>query len=275
MAHRIASSATGRAPRCTLVGMLHLPALPGAPAARRDMEQIYLDVIRDARLLAEAGFDALMIENYGDHPFHAESVPAETIAAMAILVHGVAQLAGKPVGVNVLRNDAQAALAIAAAAGASFIRVNVHSGVMATDQGLITGRAAETIRMRQRLRSTVKIFADVHVKHASPVSQHDLALAAHDTAYRGMADGLIVSGQATGAATDLADVRRVKQAVPDRPVWVGSGVTPENAPALAAAADGLIIGTCLKRGGRTDGPLDPARIRTLMAALGRGRRSKR
>lgn len=255
--------------------MLHLPALPGAPAARRDMEQIYLDVIRDARLLAEAGFDALMIENYGDHPFHAESVPAETIAAMAILVHGVAQLAGKPVGVNVLRNDAQAALAIAAAAGASFIRVNVHSGVMATDQGLITGRAAETIRMRQRLRSTVKIFADVHVKHASPVSQHDLALAAHDTAYRGMADGLIVSGQATGAATDLADVRRVKQAVPDRPVWVGSGVTPENAPALAAAADGLIIGTCLKRGGRTDGPLDPARIRTLMAALGRGRRSKR
>lgn len=257
------------AQRCTLIGMIHLPPLPGAPLQRLPLDRIVDDAARDARTLLSGGFDALIVENYGDHPFHPDQAPPETIAAMAVVTRAVVQAARRPVGVNVLRNDARAALAVAVAAGAEFIRVNVHSGVMATDQGLLAGRAHETVRERSRLGVAVRIHADVHVKHAEPVSQPDLAQAARDTAYRGLADGLIVSGQATGSPTDLDDVRRVKAAVPDRPVWVGSGVTPDNAAALAAAADGLIVGTCIKRGGETEAPLDPRRIALLMRALRR------
>src|SRR5205085_10855191 len=129
---------------------------------------------------------------------------------------------------------------------------NIHSGVAATDQGMLTGQAAWTVRERERLGATVGIFADVHVKHAAPVSQPDLAQAARDTAYRGLADGLIVSGAGTGQPTSIDDIRTVRLAVPDRPIWVGSGVTSETAAELLTVADALIVGTCLKRGGQTD-----------------------
>jgi hypothetical protein len=261
-----------------LVGMVHLPPLPGAPRfagagagslPARDMCGIRAHAVRDARLLCDCGFDAVMVENFGDHPFYGDRVPAETIAAMAVVVADVVQAVGGAVGVNVLRNDARAALAIAAISGAAMIRVNVHSGVMDTDQGRLTGRAAATLRERARLGADVRILADVHVKHAVPISQPDLGEAARDTAYRGLADGLIVSGQATGRATDVDHVRRVKAAVPDRPVYVGSGVNADNAAALFAVADGLIIGTSLKREGETEGRLDRSRIRKLLKAVGR------
>lgn len=257
--------------RCQLIGMVHLPALPGAPLAKLPMSSIVESAVREASTLIEAGFDAVVVENYGDHPFWADSTPPETGAAMAIVVEHVVRRVKCPVGVNVLRNDGAAALAVAAVSGASFIRVNVFSGVMATDQGVLTGRAAEIVRRRASLlprgRDAVRIFADVHVKHAVAVSQPDLAQAARDTAYRALADGLIVSGAATGQATDVADVRCVKQAVPNRPVWVGSGVTARQAAALADIADGLIVGTCLKRGGRTEAPLDGRRVRELVRSV--------
>src|SRR5207244_3885869 len=125
-----------------LIGMVHLPALPGAPQATLEMDSIVEQATREALLLVEAGFDAVMVENYGDHPFYPDSVPPETIAAMALVVAHVVRAARCPVGVNVLRNDARAALAIAATTGAAFVRVNVHSGVAATDQGVLTGQAA-------------------------------------------------------------------------------------------------------------------------------------
>src|SRR5205085_236243 len=141
---------------------------------------------------------------------------------------------------------------------------NIHSGVAATDQGVLTGQAAWTLRERERLGAAVGIFADVHVKHAVPVSQPDLAQAARDTAYRGLADGLIVSGMGTGQPTSVEDVRMVKEAVPDRPMWVGSGVTADTAAELLSVADGLIVGTCLKAGGQTDAAMDAARVKRFV-----------
>src|SRR5262245_1396131 len=152
-----------------LIGMVHLPPLPGAPGPRLSMEAIVAQAVDEAKLLIDCGFDAVMVENYGDLPFYPDHVPPETIAAMAIVVSQVVQVVKCAVGVNVLRNDARAALAIAASAGAAFIRINVHSGVVATDQGLLVGQAAETLRERERLGADVGIFADVHVKHATPI----------------------------------------------------------------------------------------------------------
>jgi len=254
--------------RLRLIGMVHLPALPGAPEPIRPLRETIDRAIEEARLLERAGFDAAIVENFGDAPFAAENVPPETIATMSIVVHRVVQAVRIPIGVNVLRNDAMAALAVAAAAGAAFIRVNVLCGTVATDQGLITGPAYALVRRRAQLAPHVMIAADVHVKHAVPISQPDVAMAAEETAYRGGADVLIASGPATGAPTDLAIVRRIKQAVPDRPVWVGSGAAARSVAACLAVADGIIVGTSLKVQGRTTARLDARRVRAFVRAAG-------
>lgn len=247
-----------------LIGMVHLPPLPGSAASRLSMDAILTRAVGEAKLLAKAGFDAIIVENFGDAPFVADAVPPETVAAMSIVVDHVVRACKLPVGVNVLRNDALAALAVAATAGAAFIRVNVLSGTYATDQGLITGRASELSRRRAALVPHLKIAADVHVKHAVPLSQPDIALAAEETAHRAGADVLIVSGAGTGKSTDLAAVRRVKQAVPDVPLWIGSGVTPATVAEYLKLADGVIVGTCLKRGGRTTAELDARKVTEFM-----------
>lgn len=237
--------------------MLHLPALPGSPNHRLSLSDCVAHALTDARVLADAGFDALMIENFGDVPFLTDRIEPVTVAAMGIVAAQVCQSVSLQVGINALRNDAQAALGIAVAAGASFIRVNVHIGVSAGDQGWLVGRADETIRTRGRLGADVAILADVHVKHATPISQTDVALAAEETAYRGLADGIIVTGPTTGRAADLNAVRKVKQAVPDKPVLVGSGATAETVRQILEVADGVIVGSSLKPDAQAEEPIDP------------------
>lgn len=255
--------------RLSLIGMVHLPALPGSASASRSLDAITGRALADARLLARAGFHALIVENFGDSPFAADRVPAETVAAMAVVVHEVAAAVRIPVGVNVLRNDALSALGVAAVTGAAFIRVNILSGTYATDQGLISGRAREVLQRRSQVAPRVRIAADVHVKHAAPISQPDLVLAAKETAYRAAADVLIVSGAATGSPADLDAAQRVKAAVPDRPLWIGSGVDAATVADCLEIADAVVVGTCLKRGGRTTAALDPKRLRSFIKAVSR------
>ena len=252
----------------SVIGVVHLPPLPGAPGWDGDFAALLDRARADLLALAEGGVDAVVVENFGDAPFRAEAVEPETIAAMARVITELRPLTELPLGVNVLRNDAAAALAIAAicAGPDSFIRVNVHSGAMLTDQGLITGRADRTIRRRRELGVGVAILADVLVKHAVPLGPLTIEDAARDAVERGFADALIVTGVGTGHATDLADVRRVRTALPDTPILVGSGVGEANIRDTLALADGAIIGTAFKSGGVTTNPVDPARVRRLVAA---------
>ena len=127
-------------PRPWLVGVIHLPALPGAPNHDLPVESIVAQAVEDARRLEAAGFTAVMVENFYDSPFHADDVPPETVAAMAVVSDAVRRAVDVPVGVNVLRNDALAALGVSVASGCSFVRVNVLAGVAATDQGPIPKR---------------------------------------------------------------------------------------------------------------------------------------
>ena len=231
------------------------------------MADIVERAVGEARLLAGSGFDAVIVENLGDAPFAVDHVWPETVAAMGIVVDRVVRAVDVPVGVNVLRNDSLAALAVAACGGAVLIRVNVLSGTYDTDQGPITGKARDLLWRRTHVAPQVRIAADVHVKHATPISQPDIGLAAEETAYRGRADVLIVSGDATGSPTDLDAVRRVKQAVPDRPIWIGSGVTAETVTECLGVADATIVGSSLKRGGKATAGLDPQRVRAFMKAV--------
>lgn len=254
--------------RPALVGVVHLLPTPGAPLYGGDFAALLAHATADARALAEHGCDALIVENFGDTPFFPDRVPPETVASLALALQAVRTVArGKPVGVNVLRNDARSALGIAAVTGAEFVRVNVHSGAAVTDQGVVAGRAHETLRERARLAPAVRIFADVEVKHATPLLQQPLADGVHDLVLRALADGVIVSGPATGRPPDAERVRIAAAAAGSVPVLIGSGCTPENARAFLAHATGAIVGTWLKHGGRVENAVDPERVRALRRAF--------
>ena len=251
-----------------LIGVVHLAATPGSPRFAGDPAAIVRRAVKDARVLAGCGCDALIVENFGDVPFFAGSVPAETVASLALALAAVIDVArGKPVGVNVLRNDARAALGLCAATGARFVRINVHVGAAVTDQGLIQGDAASTLRERARLCPEVELLCDVHVKHAQPLGGGSLESAALDTLRRGLADVLIVSGTATGDAPEASDVERVRSCTGGAALLVGSGVDERNTHALLSHADGAIVGTSLKRGGEVREPVDAARVERLRRAF--------
>jgi hypothetical protein len=222
----------------------------------------------DAGALVAGGADGFVVENFGDAPFAAGPVEPFTVAAMSRIATCLREAHPTAlIGVNVLRNDARAALAVAAAAGCDFVRINVHVGAMVTDQGLITGDARATLLERNRLGAPIAIVADVHVKHAVPLGPVSLEDAARDTWTRGGADALVITGSGTGRALDPADLDRVRAAAPGAPVWAGSGLDPESARAWRGRFDGAIVGTWLHRDGRIDAPVDPARVRALREAL--------
>lgn len=256
-------------PSPALIGVIHLSPLPGSAQHQLPMEEIVARAVEDARALTRAGFDAAVVENFGDMPFAAGRLQPASIAAMAIAAHMVRRETGLAIGINALRNDAFSGLGIAAAVGASFIRVNVHTGVYASDQGILEGHAAKTLAYRKQLGCRVAIFADVNVKHARPLSEPDIVRVAKDTAYRGLADALVVTGVATGEVVDFDELRRVKEAVPDRRVFVGSGATAGNVRELLKLCGGVIVGTSIKQGGRTSNPIDPEAAAVFVRAAGR------
>jgi membrane complex biogenesis BtpA family protein len=253
-----------------LVGMVHLPPLPGAPEYDGSRDAIRMAAREDARALAKAGFDAVLVENFGDAPFYPDAVPRHTVAEMTAIVEEVTNAVDVPVGVNVLRNDAVAAVSVAAATGGRFVRVNVHAGVRATDQGWLEGQAHETMRLRERLGADVEVFADIDVKHSASPVDRDLGGVVRETIDRGLADALVVSGPETGSAADSGTLSRVVAArddcAPEVPVLVGSGVTPDNAAALLGPADCAIVGTALKEDGETTNRVDSERARRLVDA---------
>ncbi|MDP6899408.1 MAG: BtpA/SgcQ family protein [Candidatus Thalassarchaeaceae archaeon] len=248
-----------------LIGMVHLQALPGSPQYSGDLDNIEAAAIADAHSLISGGADAIMVENFGDVPFHKDEVPAITIAAMTRIVRAIVESSEIPVGVNVLRNDVNAALSIATATGAKFIRVNVHVGAMLTDQGVIEGKAAESLRLRNSLDSSIAILADIGVKHATAIHENwTIEQEAKDCWHRGLADALIISGSGTGVPTQIDDLRRVKNVVPDAPLIVGSGVNTSNATEYLEIATSLIAGTSLKVHSIVGNSVDVKRVLELV-----------
>lgn len=231
------------------------------------MDEVISAAVADAENLTGAGFPALMIENFGDAPFWADSVPAETVAAMTLAAAAVRDATGVPHGVNVLRNDALSAIGVAAATGAALVRVNVLTGTMHTDQGPIVGKAAEVARLRQRIAPRTEIWADVMVKHATSPPGADAGRLAADTIERGKADAVVFSGSGTGAEPDLEEARRIHDAVPKGTrIVAGSGTTPTNLSRTLEVADTLIVGSSVKVDGHADNRVDPGRAAAVANA---------
>jgi membrane complex biogenesis BtpA family protein len=252
-----------------LLGVVHMLPLPGSPLWGGSMEPVLTRALADARTLADAGFDGIILENFGDVPFARDFAGRGAVAAMAAVGARVADAVGVPLGVNVLRNDALSAVAVAAAIGARFVRVNVHVGAAVCDQGLVQGEAMATMMAVRDMSPGLHVMADVGVKHASPLGARSIEEEASDAVERGMASALIVTGVATGSPASTDDVARVRGAVPGAPVFVGSGVTVESLASVLSVADGVIVGSHVMENGKAGGPVDPNRARALVAASGR------
>ena len=247
-----------------IIGVLHVPALPGSPRNQLTFDNIVDWALKDADALARGGVDAFILENFGDAPFYPHRVPPHTVAFMTTIGGEVKRSFNQPLGINVLRNDAESAIAVASAVSAEFIRVNIHTGARVTDQGLIEGTAHETLRYRRLLSSDVRILADVDVKHSAPVATRRLQDEVEEIISRGGADAVIVTGTATGRETAFEDLRMAKEAAGLAPVFAGSGVCVENVGAVLKIADGVIVGTALKHDGITTNPVDVHRVRPLV-----------
>ena len=248
-----------------IVGMLHLKPLPGSPRAE-PLSVVRERMLEDLDALVEGGVDGLILENYGDAPYFPGRAPAQTVSYLTRLAMEVREVTSLPLGINVLRSDGISALAVAAAVGAQFVRVNVYTGVRISGEGLIQGNAHEIQRYRRELGVDVKVFADVDVKHSTGVGPVDLADEVTETILRGRADAVIVSGKATGSATGLEDLRRAKESAGSTAVLAGSGVAIETVVETLRWADGAIVGTGFKVDRVTDNPVDVEAVRALMEA---------
>ncbi len=224
-----------------LIGMVHLPALPGSPNNTQAFESIVEYAVKEAKKLERAGLDGAIVENMGDTPLIKSGLPAYTIASMAVIVREIARSVGIKIGVNMLRNACVEALSVAYISGGSFIRCNVLTGAYATDQGIVEGCAAELLRLRKYLDAKVLVFGDVHVKHAHPIYNVEIEQAAADMVERGGADAVIVSGPRSPDPPPMERVQRVKAAV-KKPVIIGSGLSLSNIVDYYKIADGLILG---------------------------------
>ncbi|RMD68646.1 MAG: phosphorybosylanthranilate isomerase [Cyanobacteria bacterium J149] len=249
-----------------VIGVVHLLPLPTSARWGGNLKAVMERAEQEATALAAGGVDGIIIENFFDAPFTKDKVDPAVVSAMTLIVDRIMNLVMLPIGLNVLRNDAHSGMAIASCVGAQFIRVNVYTGVMATDQGVIEGKAHEIQRYRRELGQDIAIFADVLVKHARPLGTPNLTSAVTDTIHRGLADGIILSGWSTGLPPSLEDLELAKSASQDTPVFIGSGANWENIGQLMTFADGVIVASSLKRHGNIHETIDPSRVSQFVEA---------
>lgn len=249
-----------------LIAMIHVRPLPGTPRCSEPVSTIIERATEEARLYADAGVDGLLIENMHDVPYLRGQVGPEITAAMTAVGCAVKQAAPLPLGVQILAAANHEALAVAQACGAEFIRAENFAYAHVADEGLMPeAEAGPLLRYRRQIGAeNIRIVADVKKKHSSHAITADVSLAeaARTTAFFG-ADGLVVTGIATGEPTSVEDVRTVRNAV-EVPVWIGSGLTPDNLPTLWPHADVFIVGSYLKIAGVWSNPIDAERLGQIM-----------
>lgn len=254
-----------------LIGMIHAGALPGTPGHRSSIDELIDAALRDARALAGAGFDGIIVENMHDAPYvHGDRLGPEITAAMTRIVSAVRSEWSGPLGVQILSGGNRAALACCLATGAEFIRCENFVYAHVADEGLLPeAEAGPLLRYRRQIGAErVAILTDLKKKHASHAVTADISIgdAAEAAEFFG-SDGFIVTGGFTGQAASFADLEEVRTRS-SLPLLVGSGVTPASVNDTLRLADAVIVGSWIKRGGDWRNPVDPARAAELVQAAG-------
>ena len=258
-----------------VIAMAHVPALPGTPrhARGRPVDSLVESVRADLDHLLAGGVDAVLFCNEDDRPYRLTAAP-ETVATMARIVAEL-RPTDRPFGVDVLW-DPMAAMAIAKATGASFIR-EVITGVYESDMGLWAPDPAELYRYRSRIDADgIGVLANITPEFASPLGTRSVGERARSAVVSSLVDAILIAGPMAGAEPDLSLIVEAKEAVGGQvPVLMNTGARPDNIGRFLEVADGVIVGSGLKVDGRTWNPVDPARVAALMDAVRDARRANR
>jgi membrane complex biogenesis BtpA family protein len=248
----------------TVIAMVHIGALPGTPLfdARGGLAKLIDGVAADIERLQAGGVDAVMFGNENDRPYVFKA-PPEGIAAMTAVVQAAKPALRVPFGVNYLW-DPLASVAIGAATGASFVR-EIFTGLFASDMGLWQPDAAGAARLRRNLgRDDMKLLFNINAEFAYSLDQRPIELRAKSAVFSSLADAILVSGPLTGQPVDQAQLRAVREAVANVPVFANTGVNIDNVRDILELADGVVIGTHFKRDGDTWNPVDGERVKRFM-----------
>jgi len=255
-------------PDKSLIGMVHIGALPGTPRNDQNIENIIADAVNDAVILEEQGVDAIMIENMHDRPYQNRVVGPEVVAAMTAVACNLRKRVSLPLGIQVLAGANKEALAIAFAAGFDFIRAEGFVFGHLADEGMMNSDAGELLRYRKLIGAEhIRIFTDVKKKHSSHAISSDVSI--EETAKAAeffLADGVIVTGAATGEKASLNDVKAVKNVV-KIPLLIGSGIDEKNIGDYWEFADGFIIGSSFKEHGTWENKVDSARVKKFITRV--------
>lgn len=251
--------------------MVHLPALPGSPNHTLSMDDILSHALADVQSLIDGGVNAILVENFHDYPFLKEEITLPTLISFTLLVQKIVLQSPIPVGINILRNACKQALTVASFTGAEFIRCNFYTGTYVTDQGIFEGCAASLKRYQKQLLnnnpiSHPKIFADVHCKHAAPLSSRSLELEVQEAFERGLADCIIITGERTGLPTKIKDLQ-ILQSKGFTPILIGSGLSSENVDQLLPYAHGGIVGSSFKKDSNLSNPIDSIKVKRFMSKV--------
>lgn len=239
-----------------VLGMVHMLALPGAPGFDGDLNAVIDRAVQDATTLSANGVNALLVENFHDYPFYPQTVEPETVAAAAVVAREVARNTDVPLGINILRNSWKASLGIAAAVDAQFIRLNILTDAAVTDQGIINSEAHLVARYKKHIGAEhVLTLADLLTKHAEPLVQRPVPVIAGDMLKRGGADAIILAGDDSSMPAGIDRIQMIKDAIPDAPIVMGSGMTAEHASTYGEIADGAVFGYGSKPSSNMDLPV--------------------
>jgi membrane complex biogenesis BtpA family protein len=250
-----------------VIAMAHLPALPGTPRYnhKTGIEGIVEHVRQDVRLLLEEGVDAILFCNEDDRPYTFQA----NFESVAVMTRVVSELrpTDRPFGVDFLW-DPKAPLAIAKATGGAFIR-EVITGVYESDMGLWAPDAAALYRYRRQIDAeSVKIFANITPEFASPLGNRSIYQRAKSAVTSTLVDAILIAGPMAGAEPDIAALQKAREAVGDStPVFLNTGARVDNIKAFLAVADGVIVGSSLKKEGHTWNSVEASRVKAFMQAV--------
>ena len=249
------------------IGVVHLKALPGSPSYENNLSEIYKSALEDSTALQNGGVDSIIIENFGDIPFAKNSISKLTLAHFTNIAKELSDSLNIDIGINVLRNDGESALSIADSINANFVRINILSGTMYTDQGIIEGKANKLIKLKNSLSNNIEIYADVFVKHAVPPIGYTIENQTEELLLRAGADKIIITGDGTGKEINFEQLQKLRGIVPKGQLAIGSGVNESNIENYKNVADILIIGTGFKVDQNIAKPIDVKSVEKLIKMI--------
>lgn len=250
-----------------IIGMIHLKPLPGSPIYDGSgLVKVISQAIEEAGKLIEGGVDAVQVENYNDPSYFPDVAPAETVASLSIVAHEIYKAFPDTLMGICLLADPIASIAVAHSSGAKFVRATVFTEASVDVSGLAIRRPHEILRYRKFLDPSIKLFADVHIKHSAPLAMRPIEESAYDAAYF-LADAVIISGKHTGFETPIENLRKVRAVLPDYPILVGSGMNKLNAEKIFEVASGAFVGSTFKIDGDSYKSVDSERVKEFMCTV--------